>query len=265
MSRTALAEPRRDEAGAKKWAPAPPNVGAAERVASVVAGGAVAAYGISRKTQGGALLALLGGSLVYRGATGFCPAYAGLGVDTSGDRDEATRSSLRATHSIRVEQTMPINLAVSELFAFWRNFENLPRFMRNVDSVEVIDDKRSHWRVKGPMNVSYEWEAELINEVQDELIAWRTLENADVAHAGSVHFTPLPGGHGTAVRVVFEYRPTGGRVAGAVAKLLGQDPGADVREDLRRFKRIMEAGEIPTTEGQPRGGVSASQLRRKAG
>lgn len=261
MSGTALAERRNDEIRERRWSPAPPNVGTAERIASVGFGGALAVYGATRKSPPGTLLALLGGALAYRGATGFCPVYAGLGVDSSGEREETTRSSLRATHSIRVEQSVTINSGAEELYAYWRNFENLPRFMRNVESVEVIDEKRSHWRVKGPMGVAYEWEAEIINEVENELIAWRSLETADVDHAGSVHFTQAPGARGTVVRVVFEYRPTGGRVAVALARLVGQNPEKDVREDLRRFKSTMEAGEIPTTEGQPRGG--SGSLRQK--
>ncbi|TMC89174.1 MAG: SRPBCC family protein, partial [Chloroflexi bacterium] len=138
-------------------------------------------------------------------------------------------------------------------YRFWRNFENLPRFMEHLKSVTVIDNKHSHWVARAPAGTSVEWDAEIINERENELIAWRSVGDATIGNAGSVHFTPAPGGRGTEVKVVLEYDPPAGRAGVIMARLFGEEPDQQVREDLRHFKEIMEAGEIPTTEGQPSG------------
>jgi uncharacterized membrane protein len=140
-----------------------------------------------------------------------------------------------------------------ELFFFWRNFENLPRFMTHVQAVRKLDEKRSHWVVAGPGGRDVQWDAEIINEEPNKFIAWRSLANADVHNAGSVWFVPAPGQRGTEVRVSMEYIPPAGKIGSAIAWLFGETPRQQIQEDLRRFKQLMETGEIPTTAGQPRG------------
>jgi uncharacterized membrane protein len=227
------------------------NVSKFEREMSVLGGAFLLLYGLSRKSASGAALAATGGGLLVRGATGYCPVYDVLGVNTSG-RD--TRSSVRASRSIRVDESVTVARRPSELYDFWRRFENLPSFMKNLEAVEVIDESRSRWHAEGPLGSTVSWEAEIVNDVPGELIAWRTIDGFEVAHAGSVLFKPATGGRGAVVRVELEYSPFGGKVGGAVARLFGDNPQTQIVEDLRRFKQVMEAGEIPTVEGQPTGG-----------
>lgn len=144
---------------------------------------------------------------------------------------------------------MTINCEPEELFAFWRNFENLPRVMKHVESVTCQDDRHSHWRVWRSEDKQFEWDAEVINERPNELIAWRTLEGSDVHHAGSIRFAPAPGEMGTEVKLAIEYEATGFAVM--LAKLARRSPEQQIREDLRHFKQLMETGETPTTQGQP--------------
>jgi uncharacterized membrane protein len=155
--------------------------------------------------------------------------------------------------SIRLAKSIVINRSPEELYRFWRDFQNLPRFMFHLDSVQVIDGKRSHWVAKGPGGRRVEWDAEIIQERPSEMIAWRSLEGSDVDHSGSVRFEPAPAGRGTIVRVDMQYRPPAGVVGAAAAKLFGKEPAQQVQEELRRFKQLMEAGEIITTEGQAAG------------
>lgn len=121
-------------------------------------------------------------------------------------------------------------------------------------AVERRDGARSHWRVRSLAGKTFEWDAEIINDVPDELLAWRSLEGADLDHAGSVHFQPVSG-NATLVKVILEYRPPAGRLGAQIARLFGQEPGQVLGSDLRRLKQLLEIGEIPSVEGQPRGGA----------
>jgi uncharacterized membrane protein len=233
------------------------NVSKFEREMSVLGGAFLLLFGLSRKSAAGAALAAAGGGLLYRGATGYCPIYDALGVDTA-RRD--TSSSVRASRSVRVDESVTIARRPSELYDFWRQLENLPRFMRNLEAVEVIDESHSRWHAGGPLGSTVSWEAEIVNDLPGELIAWRTIDGVEVAHAGTVLFRPATGGRGAVVRVELEYSPFGGKVGGAVARLLGDDPQAQIAEDLRRFKQVMEAGEIPTVDGQPSGAGRTTAL-----
>ena len=234
------------------------NVGQTERWASAFGGGALALYGLTRGNLPGVALALLGASLVYRGTTGHCYAYQAMGVNTATGETDNPNVSVRGGRGVKVEKSITINRPPEELFRFWRNFENLPRVMSHLESVQVTGDNRSHWVAKAPAGTSVEWDAEVYNEKENELIAWRSLEGADVDSAGSVHFTPAPAGRGTELRVVLKYDPPAGKIGAAVAKLFGEEPEQQIEEDLRRFKSMMETGEVPTTEGQPSGrGASA--------
>jgi uncharacterized membrane protein len=231
------------------------NVGQTERTLSAVAGGALALAGLRMRSLPGVLLAALGGGLVYRGVSGHCPAYQSLGVNTA-DADQDTDGAPPEEYfdrGIHVEQSMTVERTPWDLYSFWRNFENLGRFLHHVESVKVLDEKRSHWTVRAPAGSVVEWDAEIINDEPNSLIAWRSLANANVDNAGSVRFVPGPEGRGTELRVVIDYIPPGGRVGKWVATLFGKNPAHQIREDLRRFKRLMETGEIPTVEGQPTG------------
>jgi uncharacterized membrane protein len=230
------------------------NINQAERWASVVFGSALTAYGLKKRSAGGLVLSAVGGALVVRGATGHCFVYDSLGVSTNGseERDDS-QVSVRYGKGVRVEKAVTINSPRERIYAFWRNFENLPRFMKNLEAVECHDSLHSHWTAKGPIGTKVDWEAEIINETPNELIAWRSIEGSKVDNAGSVHFTPATGGRGTEVKVVLRYDPPGGVLGATVSKLLGEDPEMNVQEDLRRLKMLMETGEIATTEGQPAG------------
>jgi uncharacterized membrane protein len=229
------------------------NVGQTERWVSAIGGGALALYGLTRGNLPGVALALLGASLVHRGTTGHCYAYQAAGVSTASGEGENPNVSVRGGHGVKVEKSLTINRQPEELFRFWRNFENLPRVMSHLQSVQVTGDNRSHWVAKGPAGTNVEWDAEVYNERENEFIAWRSLEGADVDNAGSVHFRPAPAGRGTDLRVVLKYDPPAGVIGAAIAKLFGEEPEQQIEEDLRRFKSMMETGEVPTTEGQPTG------------
>lgn len=231
------------------------NINEVERWLSLAAGLALAAYGLTGRKRGtgaGLALAGLGGALVKRGVTAHCDAYGLMGINTS-RTSEDTRSALGGRAGVHVDESVTINQPVEILYRFWRNLENLPRFMRHLESVERVTDTLSRWRAKGPGGSRLEWNAEIINEVPNQVIGWRSIEGSDVVSAGSVNFDDAGPGRGTRVHVRLQYSPPGGKVGAAVARLLGRDPGTEIREDLRQFKQILEAGEVPTTAGQPRG------------
>jgi uncharacterized membrane protein len=231
------------------------NVAGVERWASALGGAALTALGLKQlkdRSPAGAALAAAGSALIFRGATGHCHVYAAAGINTADDHDD-TRASLSGGRGVNVEEVATINANADALYAFWRRFTLLPRFMANLVSVTEIDDRRSRWIVKAPAGRTVQWDAEIINEIPGEVIAWRTLSGADVVSAGSVRFIAQPAGRGTEVRVRMQYEPPAGKVGATVAWLLGHDPAAVIREDLRRFKQLMETGELPTIEGQPRG------------
>ncbi|MFN2579206.1 MAG: SRPBCC family protein [Pyrinomonadaceae bacterium] len=154
---------------------------------------------------------------------------------------------------VHVETSITINKSPEELYTFWRDFKNLPLFMKNLESVTELDRWKSHWVAKGIAGARVEWDAEIYNENENELIAWRSLENADVVNAGSVRFQKAPDGRGTYVRVALNYNPPAGKLGATLAQLLGAEPTQLIKEDLRRLKQIIEAGEIATIDGQTSG------------
>jgi uncharacterized membrane protein len=185
----------------------------------------------------GALTAIAGGTLAYKAATDKGGIQEALGMDKT----------------IKVEKTVTINKPADELYRFWRKLDNLPHFMKHLKSVTVIDDKRSHWVANAPMGATVEWDADIIEERENEFISWASVEGADIDNSGFVRFKKAPGDRGTEVKVVMEYAPPGGAVTSAIAKLFGEEPEQQIGDELRRFKMLMEAGEIATTEGQPKG------------
>ncbi|MEO8433406.1 MAG: SRPBCC family protein [Pyrinomonadaceae bacterium] len=224
------------------------NVGKVERIASVIGGGALIAYSLKKGSKLGFLLRLAGGGLLARGARGYCEAYQALGINTA-----HSRNSEHVAKDFHVEKSITINSTPAELYNFWRNLENLPRFMENLESVTPLSMNRSHWVAKGPGGKSIEWDAEILNEKENEFIAWRSLSHADVDNAGTVHFTEVPGGRGTEVKVTVNYNAPGGTAGMLLAKLFGTEPGQLIEHNLKRLKQLMETGGIPTAEGQPSG------------
>jgi uncharacterized membrane protein len=166
---------------------------------------------------------------------------------------ELSRKPSAGNGASHLVKSLTINRTPEELYQFWHDFENLPRFMSHLVSVKVTGDKRSHWAAKAPGGTTVEWDAEIITDTPNEVIAWRSLEGSDVDNAGSVRFERAPGGRGTIVQVKMQYRPPGGVVGSAVATLLGQSPEKEIKIDLLRFKQLIETGEIARTEGQPAG------------
>ncbi|MCA1566945.1 MAG: SRPBCC family protein [Acidobacteria bacterium] len=164
-----------------------------------------------------------------------------------------------AATSNRVNKSIVINSSPEELYQFWRDFENLPRFMHHLESVKVSGDGRSHWVANAPAGTTVEWDAEITEDRPNELIAWRSLEGADVYNRGSVRFERAPGGRGTIVHVEIDYDPPGGKLGVAVAKLFGEEPELQVHSDLRRFKQVIETGEVVLSEGTIHGTGATEQ------
>lgn len=157
----------------------------------------------------------------------------------------------------RVLKAITVNKSPDECYAFWRDFGRFPQFMRHIESIQVIDDMHSHWRATGPAGATVEWDAEVIADQPGRLLAWRSSDDADVYNSGNVRFAPAPGGQGTLMQVEMEYSPPGGSAGAAVAMLFGEEPSQQIHSDLRRFKQLIECGEIPTTHGQAHGERSA--------
>lgn len=168
--------------------------------------------------------------------------------------DRATEA-IGLTPNIQVEKTVTIERPASELYSYWRNLTNLPNFMGHLKSVTNKNEAGtvSHWVANAPLDLSVEWDAEIIKDEPDHLIAWNALENADIANCGFVRFQPATGDRGTQVKVVLEYQPPGGALTNAIAKLFGESPQQQIGDELNRFKQLMETGEIATTKGQPKG------------
>lgn len=199
-------------------------------------GGALAAFGAMKRGWPGAALAAAGGLMMVGGA----------------------RMRSVAPGPIHVERSFTINRPVEEIYQFWRNFENLPKFMRHLKSVEAKGGRFSRWSARAPMGASISWDAEIVEEEANKFIVWRSVPGSMLPNSGSVQFLPAAEYHGgTEVRVTLDYQPPAGRAGSIFATLFGEDADQQIREDLRRFKQLMEAGEIPTTEGQPHGRRSA--------
>jgi uncharacterized membrane protein len=228
------------------------DVGTIERALSAAGGGVLALTGLARRGPAGAALAVAGGWLLYRGASGRDPLYRALRINTAATHP-GPLASVRHKQGIKVKRSVTIDGSQEMLFRFWRNFENLPRVMSHLESVTVVDASRSHWVARAPAGRTVDWDAVIHAETTNELIAWRSTEGSQIPNAGSVRFRAAPGGRGTEVTVSLEYSPPLGQVGALLATMFGEEPGIQVREDLRRFKALMEAGEAPTTGGQPSG------------
>lgn len=227
------------------------NVGSVERTISMILGGLMVARGLRHPGSNlGSLLA--GGELLRRGATGHCLLYSAAGITTL-ETPQVGNQTLPYNVGIRVDRAIVINRSREDIYRFWKDLATLGRIFPTVESIEKLDDKRSHWRVQGPAGSVVEWTAEIINDVENELIAWKTAGKPAVQSTGSVHFKPAPGGRGTMVQVELQYNPPGGVIGAVVAKLFGKEPTDQIQEALRALKKLMETGEIITVEGQSAG------------
>jgi uncharacterized membrane protein len=218
-----------------------------ERGLSLATGLAMLAYTVARRPKAGlgVPLGLNAGYMIYRGATGHCVAYQMMGIN---------RVEVNGHEGIRVERSVTVNRPKAELFQMWRDFENLPRFMQHLESVQVDDASgRSHWVARGPLGRQIDWDSEVIEEHENELLIWKSLPGSTVESMGRVEFREAPGRRGTIVHVTMRYNPPAGSLGAAFAKLFGEEPDQQVNEDLRHFKQIVETGEVATVQGQPSG------------
>ncbi|MEO7272919.1 MAG: SRPBCC family protein, partial [Vicinamibacterales bacterium] len=172
------------------------NVSEAERWVSVAAGAGLVLVGLRKRSASGLAIAGMGGLLMHRGATGHCQTYEALGLNTAANGSD-TRRVLRGRGGTLVDESVTVNRPAAELYAYWRQLDNLPRFMTHLESVEPTSDTVSRWTARGPAGMSVSWSAEIINEIPNELIAWRSLDGSAVVSAGSVRFDDAGAGRGT--------------------------------------------------------------------
>ena len=216
------------------------SVGTLERVAALTTATAVMAYGLSRRNIPGVFLAAAATPLAYRGLAGDWP-RAGNGHSPR----ERARAALGGNRGIHVRESVRLEKPIDEVYRFWRKLENLPKFMRHLAEVRDLGNGRSRWVAKGPAGSRMTWDAEVINEIENKVIGWQSLPGGDVISAGSVNFDTVRNGRSTQVSVRFQYAPPAGRAGSFLAMLFGREPSQTVREDLRRLKQLLEAGELP--------------------
>jgi uncharacterized membrane protein len=215
-------------------------LGAVENGLALGGGALLLLVGASRRSMGGALVAAASAPLLYRGITGRWPAF------TNGfAQSDNTKNALAGTHGVHVRESIRLEVPLAEVYGFWRRLENLPRFMTHLDRVTTSSDGTSHWVARGPAGLAVEWDAEIINQVENKLIAWRSLPGSDVVTAGSVNFGAARAGGSTQVSVHLQYAPPAGKAGAVIAQLFGREPSQTIREDLRHFKQLLEAGETP--------------------
>jgi uncharacterized membrane protein len=217
-----------------------PSIGALERVAALTTATAVVAYGLSRRSLPGVCLAAAATPIAYRGLAGEWPRTRNGHTPRA-----ATRAALGGKRGVHVREAVRLEKPIDEVYRFWRDLENLSRFMNYLEKVTDLGSGRSRWVAKGPAGTRVEWEAEIINEVENRLIAWQSLPGGDVITAGSVNFDTVRNGRSTQVSVHFQYEPPAGRAGSLIAMAFGREPSQTVREDLRRLKQLLEAGEFP--------------------
>ena len=229
------------------------NLTTLERAISVTAGAALIAVAFrdACRSARGVTAGTTGAGLLARGLTGYCPVTAAVKHGRTG---KETREALSGPKGVHIREAVTIARPRAEIYALWRRLENLPRYMTHIERVRVLDGRRSRWTARGPAGTRITWDAEIINEIPGSLIGWRSLPNARVAQAGSIHFHDVRDG-ATELVVHLQYDPPAGRTGRFIARLLGDDPASQVREDLRRFKQLMETGETPNA------GVHASGRR----
>lgn len=225
------------------------NLATWERAISVVAGGVIVAEAVRRR-QGIAAASVVGAALIARGTAGYCPVSAATGLTSRPDDD--TRTALGGSRGTKITASVTIDRSQQEVFDFWNDLDNLPMFIRGLQHVREIQPGITEWTFIGAGGIRLCWEAETINAIDPELIAWKSLPDADLVSAGSVHFTDVGNG-GTHVTVTMQYDPPGGKLGSALSWLLGRAPQSELDEDLRRLKRLLETGELGRESGRRAG------------
>lgn len=222
-------------------------IGNTERALSVAAGGMLAGWAIRRGGPLGWVAGVAGAVLVARGATGMAPVRRALSPSRL-EEDEARKRGWNSAAA--VSWAVTINRPRQELYDFWRDFSNLTDVMENVEKVEVIDDTHSEWTVRGPAGVGFKWKAVVTEDLPGQRIAWAADEKAMVKNTGWIEFRDAGDDKGTEVHALILYEPPAGQPGRMLAKLLRREPGIQIRRDLRRFKQLMEAGEISVNQPQ---------------
>jgi len=216
----------------------------AESWLALGAGAVLLLVGASRRSASGALVAASSAPLLYRGVAGHWPQL-GNGLATPGHTKGHTKTALEGPRGVHVRESIRLEVPLADVYGFWRRFENLPRFMAHLDHVSDRGNGKSHWIAKGPAGLAVEWDAEIINEVENQVIAWQSLPGSDIVTAGSVRFDAVRAGRSTQVSVHLQYAPPAGKAGALFASLFGREPSQTIREDLRHFKQQVEAGEMP--------------------
>ncbi len=218
------------------------NVGQSERWLSAVGGGALVFYGLKKRSWSSLALAVVGGAFIYRGATGRCPVYQVLEIDTSKKEEEVSEKSEAPPDGgwVNVEKSMLIQREPEVLYRFLQNVENLPRVLGHLESVRGKNHHRSHWIAKAAKGIELDWEAEAINEKPNEEITWRAIEDGGIDNLISVHFEKAPNKEGTLVRFSLQYNPDQSLLGAAFARLFGESPEGLLEEALSQFKQIIE-------------------------
>jgi uncharacterized membrane protein len=211
-----------------------------ERWFTLATATALITFGFSRRTPVALGLAIAATPLAYRGMRGEWPRFANRAA-----RRGDTRVALAGNRGTHVREAVRLEKPLAEVYRFWRDLANLPRFMNHLERVTDMGNGRSHWQARGPANVKIEWDAEIINEVENKVIGWRSLPGSDVVTAGSVNFSSARGGRSTQLSVHLQYGTPAGRAGSLLATVLGRNPDSMIREDLRHLKQLLEAGEIP--------------------
>jgi uncharacterized membrane protein len=224
----------------------PVNVSWPERVASASVGTFLLMNGLSHligpKPVSNLFKTIIGGFLLYRGASGNCPLYTNLGKNSIADAQQ--------TEAIEITTSVTVSKPKSEVYNFWRKLENLPRFMTHLKEVIELDNKRSHWEAKVPGKIAtVKWNAEITNEEQDRMIAWRSIPGSMVDNAGRVEFSDA--GNDTVLNVTMSYRPPAGQIGAGIAKMINPALERIVRNDIMNFKQYIESVEIGSTQNQP--------------
>jgi uncharacterized membrane protein len=237
------------------------NVGRNERIASVLGGAGLALIGAKQRGVGGGLLGLAGAWLIARGATGHCLVYDALDLDTAEGGASPPRDrgyAAEEEQGVSVNASTTVNRPPDEVYAAWRDFEQAPRFMDRISRVDVLDPLRSRWTATGPMGRSWTWESEVVEDRAGELIAWESLPGAELPNRGWVQFHPSGGdGRQTEVRYFVEFDPPGGVIGDAIASVFHDAPKEMIRGDLRRFRQLVESGELAAS-GAESGGTEAA-------
>lgn len=216
-----------------------PSLRDAEAWLALATGALLLGAGVSRRSVIGTCVAVSSAPLLYRGITGRWPNV------LNGHEPTSSRSALHGERGVHVREAIRLEAPIADVYRFWRRLDNLPQFMTHLDRVTDSGGGKSHWVAAGPAGLAVEWDAEIINELENQVLAWRSLPDSEVVTAGSVKFEAARRGRSTQVTVHLQYAPPAGKAGALIASLFGREPSQTIREDLRHFKQLLEAGEVP--------------------